>query len=171
MGLFHKSIEKRMDAFSLGIDKVWADGFDYEEEIFNFCTRNESSMAKFFEFNTKSSEAMIDPEIPQLTKDMLVVQTAALFDLVNKTIPDFGDMVHKSKAPIEEARAFREVMIKDMQKMADYKKNAALAERTMTRFENTLTEYQKSHEIIGKRIVRVKTDFWEAEKYFNSLRN
>jgi len=171
MGKFHNSIETRMDAFSLRIDKVWADSFDFEEEIRKFCRASEATMNKFIDFNDKAGEAMNDPTIPEMTKRMLELQTDTLTDIVEKNYTAYMEMIYKSREEIDTIRGFREVMIKDMQKMADNKKNAALADRTMTSFEKSLDKFEKDNEIIRKRIDTVKSGFGEAEKYYESLKN
>ena len=74
MGQFHKSIDKRMDAFGVRIDKVWKDTFDFEEEIHNFCVEKEAAFDRYHNFNIKTGEVLNDPDIPETTKGMLEVQ-------------------------------------------------------------------------------------------------
>ena len=171
MGQFHKSIEKRMDAFGERINKVWKDGFDFGDEIKDFCNGNDIIMEKFKNFNNKVGDVLNDPNIDVMTKGMLELQNDTLFDMVKKMAQPLSDMVYKNKELIDESRGFREVMINGMQAMVDNKQNLKLAENTVTKFEELVAKYEKDNEIIRNRIDTVKSGFGDAEKYFESLKN
>ena len=171
MELFHKSVNKRVDVFLYGMEKVWAENFAFNEEILNYVMENQVNILKYAKFSEDVANIEKDPYVFELTKNTLTVQSHNLLKLLEKVMPAYQDMVYKSKPMIDETMGYLEKVTKAVQKLSDNRNSVEYSERIMIKFDKALAKYQKNNAVIRKRIDVVKAGFAEVEKYYQTLKN
>lgn len=170
MGLFHKSVNKRVDIFLLEMEKVWAEYFAFNDEMLKLCDNYQTAMDHVMAFAEYVDKAKQDAYILSLTKNLLQQQCDKLTKIHVDNMPHFAEILSKVKPMMEETIGYLEVVTKKLQKLSDNRNSEPYSERMMAQFDKSLAKYQRYNAQIRKRFDVINTGITESEEYYHSLK-
>lgn len=169
MEKFHPSIRTRLESVGKGYETLAFKTLDYEKEAHQFFVdftkhmklcKDQKNRQLILEKEKKLSLAKLDERMDKLS---------GLADATRKYTPDFRTLTYATRPYVDGILAFREILIKEMQKLANNIHNKEQSEVIMANLETKFSPLYKDLEVCRNNLDNCLSHFEELKKLYSEI--